>query len=97
MGGKKAKTVERNDHRLLCSDVLTEVFHRLPARTLASCRLVCKSWMSELTDPHFVHEHLKRSQQKLLLFANDKANDRSLAMVLADDTGATYQLTRPMA
>ncbi|KAL5205229.1 hypothetical protein ABZP36_033438 [Zizania latifolia] len=69
----------------------------MPARTLASCRLVCKSWLSVLTDPHYVHEHLKKGQQKLLLFANDRANDRSLAMVLADDTGSTYQLTRPMA
>uniref|UniRef100_A0A0D9XD50 F-box domain-containing protein n=1 Tax=Leersia perrieri TaxID=77586 RepID=A0A0D9XD50_9ORYZ len=97
MGGKKAKTEEeKKDSLLLCSDVLTEVLQRLPARMLASYRFVCKSWMTELTDPHFVHEHLKRNQQKLLLFANDKANNRSLTMVLADDTGSTYQLTRPM-
>ncbi|KAL5203391.1 hypothetical protein ABZP36_014343 [Zizania latifolia] len=30
-------------------------------------------------DLHYVHEHLKKGQQKLLLFANDRANDRSLA------------------
>lgn len=95
MRGKKAKVVEGNA-QLLCSDALTEVFHRLPARTLASCRMVCKSWMSLLSDVHFVHEHLNRSQQKLLLFANDRANDRSLAMVLADANGYMYQLSRPL-
>lgn len=95
MGAKKAR-VEEEDARPLCTDALTEVFHRLPARTLVSCRMVCKSWMSVLSDMHFVYEHLRRSQQKLLLFANDRANDRSLAMVLADASGSMYQLSRPL-
>ncbi|TVU09349.1 hypothetical protein EJB05_42819, partial [Eragrostis curvula] len=96
MERKKARAAEENV-RLICDDALTEVFRRLPARTLASCRLVCKSWMSVLLDPHFIHEHLSRGQQKLLLFANDRVNDKALAMVLADEKESMYQLSRPMA
>lgn len=96
MEHKKARAAE-DPARLICDDALTEVFRRLPARALAACRLVCKSWMSVLTDPHFIHEHLSRGQQKLLLFANDRGNDRSLAMVLADDNKSMYQLSRPSA
>lgn len=94
MEHKKARAAEEGAP-LICDDALTEVFRRLPARALAACRLVCKSWMSVLTDPYFIHEHLSRGQQKLLLFANDRANDRSLAMVLADDSRSMYQLSRP--
>ncbi|CAM0951156.1 unnamed protein product [Alopecurus aequalis] len=97
MGGKKKARAAEEDARPLCSDALTEVFYRLPARTLASCRMVCKSWMSLLSDLHFVHEHLKRGKQKLLLFANDRGNDRCLATVLADANGYMYQLSRPSA
>ena len=82
---------------MMCDDALTEVFRRLPARALAACRLVCKSWMTVLTDPHFIHELLSRGQQKLLLFANDRVSDRLLAMVLADDNKSMYQLSRPAA
>ncbi|XP_062194551.1 putative F-box protein At5g52610 [Phragmites australis] len=96
MEGKKTRAVGENGW-FICDDALTEVFRRLPARTLASCRLVCKSWLSVLSDPHFIHEHMSRSQQKLLLFAHDRVNDRSLAMVLADDKESMYQLSRPMA
>lgn len=96
MEHKKARAVE-DPARLICDDALTEVFRRLPARALAACRLVCKSWMSVLTDPHFIHEHLSRGQQKLLLFATDRGNDRSLAMVLADNNASMYQLSRPAA
>ncbi|KAL6846659.1 hypothetical protein ACP4OV_024107 [Aristida adscensionis] len=95
MARKKARTVDENTR--ICDDALTEVFRRLPARTLASCRLVCKSWLSVLLDPHFIYDHLSRGQQKLLLFANDRGNDRSLAMVLADDKESMNQLSRPMA
>jgi F-box interacting protein len=96
MEQKKAKAAEESV-RLICDDALTEVFRRLPARSLAACRLVCKSWMSVLSDPHFIHEHLSHGQKKLLFFANDRAHDRSLAMVLADDKGSMYQLSRPTA
>ncbi|KAF8648022.1 hypothetical protein HU200_065058 [Digitaria exilis] len=96
MEQKKARAVEEPAW-LMCDDALTEVFRRLPARALAACRLVCKSWLSVLTDPHFIHEHLGRSQQKLLLFANDRVSDRLLTVVLADDIKSMYQLWRPAA
>jgi len=96
MEQKRARAAEE-PARLMCDDALTEVFRRLPARALAACRLVCKSWMTVLTDPHFIHEHLSRSRQKLLLFASDRVSDRSLAMVLADDNKSMYQLSRPAA
>ncbi|GJM98939.1 hypothetical protein PR202_ga15992 [Eleusine coracana subsp. coracana] len=53
--------------------------------------------MSVLSDPHFIHEHLSLGQKKLLFFANDRAHDRSLAMVFADDKESMYHVSRPMA
>ncbi|GJN34131.1 hypothetical protein PR202_gb22773 [Eleusine coracana subsp. coracana] len=96
MEQKKARAADESV-RLICDDALTEVFRRLPARTLAACRLVCKSWMSVLSDPHFIHEHLCLVQKKLLFFANDRVHDRSLAMVFADDKESMYHVSRPMA
>ncbi|XP_057509418.1 F-box protein At3g07870-like isoform X2 [Actinidia eriantha] len=47
--------------------IVLEIFLRLPMKTLLNCRLVCKEWLSLISDPQFANLHLSRSQVISLL------------------------------
>ncbi|GFS33686.1 hypothetical protein Acr_00g0030040 [Actinidia rufa] len=42
--------------------IVLEILLRLPLKTLLNCRLVCKEWLSLISDPQFANFHLSRSQ-----------------------------------
>lgn len=44
----------------LPQEVLTDIFTRVPIKSLLLCTLVCKSWHTFVTDPSFVIAHLNR-------------------------------------
>ncbi|XP_016200589.1 F-box/kelch-repeat protein At3g23880-like [Arachis ipaensis] len=52
---------------LLCEVVVMEILSWLPAKPLTRLKLVCKSWNSIISDPHFVKLHLHRSPKNAIL------------------------------
>ncbi|KAF7093565.1 hypothetical protein CFC21_095972 [Triticum aestivum] len=51
-----------NNGDFLPADELQEVFLRLPSKSLARLRTICRSWRSMLSDPLFVAAHATRSR-----------------------------------
>ncbi|RYQ86728.1 hypothetical protein Ahy_B10g106364 isoform F [Arachis hypogaea] len=52
---------------LLCEVVVMEILSWVPAKPLTRLKLVCKSWNSIISDPHFVKLHLHRSPKNAIL------------------------------
>ncbi|XLR66885.1 hypothetical protein S83_017557 [Arachis hypogaea] len=52
---------------LLCEVVVMEILSWLPAKPLTRLKLVCKSWNSIISNPHFVKLHLHRSPKNGIL------------------------------
>ncbi|XP_061363804.1 F-box protein At3g07870-like [Gastrolobium bilobum] len=48
-------------------EILLEILHRLPPKSLVKCTIVCKSWHSLITHPSFIYLHLRHSPSFLLL------------------------------
>ncbi|XP_027366466.1 F-box/kelch-repeat protein At3g17530-like [Abrus precatorius] len=48
-------------------EIVVEILHRLPSKSLVKCTLVCKSWRSLITDPSFISLHHRHSPSFLLL------------------------------
>ncbi|XP_054781707.1 F-box protein CPR1-like [Prosopis cineraria] len=44
-------------------EILEEILHRLPHKSLVNCISVCKSWKSLISDHSFICDHLKRTIQ----------------------------------
>ncbi|KAL1319357.1 hypothetical protein HN51_071648 [Arachis hypogaea] len=57
---------------LLCEVVVMEILSWLPAKPLTRLKLVCKSWNSIISDPHFVKLHLHRSPKNGILLTLDE-------------------------
>ncbi|KAK3011900.1 hypothetical protein RJ639_011420 [Escallonia herrerae] len=47
--------------------IMMDILSRLPAKSIFSCRRVCKSWRNILLDPHFAKLHLSRAPVDFLL------------------------------
>ncbi|KRH08602.1 hypothetical protein GLYMA_16G160500v4 [Glycine max] len=46
--------ISRPKGNLFHDEILGEILHRLPAKTLLKCTTVCKSWKSLITHPSFI-------------------------------------------
>lgn len=44
-------------------EILEEIFHRLPLKSLVNCIFVCKFWKSIISDHFFICDHLNRTIQ----------------------------------
>ncbi|KAL6536109.1 hypothetical protein OROHE_012954 [Orobanche hederae] len=44
------------DH--LCEEIIPNILHKLPVKTLLRCTSICKSWYSLITSPQFIFSHL---------------------------------------
>ncbi|XP_015946647.2 F-box/kelch-repeat protein At3g23880-like [Arachis duranensis] len=53
---------------LLLCEVVMEILSWVPAKPLTRLKLVCKSWNSIISHPHFVKLHLHRSPKNSILF-----------------------------
>lgn len=49
------------------TSILLNVLTRLPPKTICQCRCVCKTFLLVISSPEFVHLHLSRSPERLLL------------------------------
>ena len=59
---------------LLLCEVVMEILSWVPAKPLTRLKLVCKSWNSIISHPHFVKLHLYRSPKNaILLFTRTEA------------------------
>ncbi|XP_074343917.1 F-box/kelch-repeat protein At3g06240-like [Apium graveolens] len=47
---------------LVPQELLTEIFTRLPAKSLGRCKCVLKSWASLISDPDFIQAHLTKTK-----------------------------------
>ncbi|KQJ90660.1 F-box protein CPR1 isoform X1 [Brachypodium distachyon] len=52
----------------LPSDLIEQVFFRLPVSTLLTCTGVCKQWKKFIRDPRFITSHLQHAPRYALLF-----------------------------
>lgn len=70
------RTLVANDGNLP-TDILFEILVRVPARELCRTSLVCRSWRSLTTDPHFSKAHAARHPLLVCLRTcyNKKASD----------------------
>ncbi|KAK9285575.1 hypothetical protein L1049_024770 [Liquidambar formosana] len=55
-------------------EVLTEIFTRLPIKSLLRCTSVCKSWYSLIKNPSFITTHLNSNTSPLLLLRHCTEN-----------------------
>lgn len=55
---KDVRNKERMDPMELPDDMITEVLRRLPPRSLAACRRVCRSWRAVVDDRRLLREDL---------------------------------------
>ncbi|WOG99408.1 hypothetical protein DCAR_0518756 [Daucus carota subsp. sativus] len=51
----------------LPSEILAEIFSRVPIKTILHCRRVCKRWCNILAERYFVNLHLSRSPAGLII------------------------------
>ncbi|KAL9995327.1 putative F-box domain-containing protein [Helianthus debilis subsp. tardiflorus] len=51
---------------VLPENLIFEVLSRLPVKTIARCKCVCKKWRDLVSDTYFVHLHLSRSPPCLM-------------------------------
>ena len=51
----------------LPSEILAEVFSRVPIKTIINCRSVCKRWRKILAEPYFANLHLPRSAAGIII------------------------------
>ena len=57
----EAMREEKTPLPILVHELIVEILSWLPVKSLLPFRCVCKSWMSLISDPHFVKLHLHRS------------------------------------
>lgn len=55
----------------LPSEILINIMSRLPVRTAARCRCVCRPWLDLLTTPNFAASHLARSAPGLVIYQSE--------------------------
>uniref|UniRef100_A0A0E0MZS0 F-box domain-containing protein n=1 Tax=Oryza rufipogon TaxID=4529 RepID=A0A0E0MZS0_ORYRU len=60
----KRRRVNRASIPQLLDEVLMEIFIRLPAKTLARFKSVCKAWHTIISEPFFIRSHLRHSAFK---------------------------------
>ncbi|CAK7338461.1 unnamed protein product [Dovyalis caffra] len=47
--------------------LILDILSRLPIKSLFSCKLVCKTWLHLISDPHFAKLHLSKSSTAILI------------------------------
>ncbi|XP_076897979.1 F-box/kelch-repeat protein At3g06240-like [Bidens hawaiensis] len=52
---------------VLPSSLMLDVFSRLAVKSVIYCKCVCKRWRDLVSDPYFVHLHLSRSREALII------------------------------
>ncbi|XP_074379553.1 putative F-box protein At3g23960 [Apium graveolens] len=63
--------------KMISDDLLTEIFVRLPVKTLLRCKSVSKPWLSLISNSNFIKSHLKRTittpgaDQTILVFGRN--------------------------
>ncbi|XP_047944670.1 F-box protein At3g07870-like [Salvia hispanica] len=61
--------------KYLQSEIVLNIFSRLPTRAAMACKCVCKPWLSMLTTPKFVNSHMSRSVPSIAIETNSKCYD----------------------
>ncbi|KAL8481688.1 hypothetical protein ACS0TY_027996 [Phlomoides rotata] len=56
----------------LPSEITIDILSRLPVRTVASCKCVCKPWLHLLETSEFVKSHLSKSVPALIVLEREK-------------------------
>ncbi|KAH7856608.1 hypothetical protein Vadar_003466 [Vaccinium darrowii] len=63
--------VDKKKHKFsipyLPTHIIIDILSRLPLKTLLDCQLVCKDWLSLISDLHFAKVHLSRSPVSILI------------------------------
>ncbi|XP_057950378.1 F-box protein At5g49610 [Malania oleifera] len=65
-GRKRIQVKDDNWAKLkFVEDIMTNIFLRLPVKSIVICKAACKHWRKFVRDPHFVNAHLKLSKQNI--------------------------------
>ncbi|XP_015075243.1 F-box/kelch-repeat protein At3g23880-like [Solanum pennellii] len=57
-----------NNDSILPNEIITDIFLRLPTKSLLKCKCVSKSWHQLISSPDFVNIHLKLNKHHTVLF-----------------------------
>lgn len=52
----------------LPSEITTDIFSRLPVRTIITCKCVCKKWLELISSPEFAKTHLSKPIPGLIVY-----------------------------
>ncbi|XP_076950016.1 putative F-box protein At1g14315 [Bidens hawaiensis] len=52
---------------VLPPNLMSDIFSRLPVKSIIYCKCVCKNWRDLVSEPYFVHLHLSRSRKALII------------------------------
>ncbi|CAL5069526.1 unnamed protein product [Urochloa decumbens] len=84
------KTYKRRSRRPTIPDELVyEILLHLPVKTLARSRSVCKAWRAIISNPSFIHTHLKHSASRHEQEPSFLITPHTLSSVIDDDVWHT--------
>ncbi|KAL1557561.1 F-box protein-like protein [Salvia divinorum] len=61
--------------KYLPSEIVVNIFSRLPTRAAMACKCVCKPWLGLLATPEFVNSHMSRSVPAIAVETHTKSYD----------------------
>ncbi|KAL8472339.1 hypothetical protein ACS0TY_029524 [Phlomoides rotata] len=77
--------MNQNFFKCLPSEITVDILSRLPARTVACCKCVCKPWFDLVRTSEFVKYHLSKSVPTLLVFENPNQSKLYRVLEFEDD------------
>lgn len=70
----------------LPSDILEKILLRLPVKSIAACKCVCKSWYDLISHPEFAKLHFDQGDVYPLLYFLNRTQDSELNLGICDPT-----------
>ncbi|KAJ0759669.1 putative F-box domain-containing protein [Helianthus annuus] len=78
----------------LPSEIIEDIFSRLPVKSILRFRTLSKPWLSRISDPSFTNLHLTRAHRTaLFILAHDESGKRHLLSAPHDGGPVTHLIT----
>ncbi|KAL3648735.1 hypothetical protein CASFOL_005138 [Castilleja foliolosa] len=71
----------------LPEEIMTDVFSRLPTKSIGKCRCLSNKWLDLLSTKQFIKSHLARAKQENLILTTPKYTVRSVDTINGYDRG----------
>ncbi|KAJ0595206.1 putative F-box domain-containing protein [Helianthus annuus] len=82
----------------LPSEIIEDIFSRLPVKSILRFRTLSKSWLSRISDPSFTNLHLTRAHRTaLFILAHDESSKRHLLSAPHDGSRhSSHHIPQPL-